>query len=381
MQYNQPQFIYSEPLLSYKFHDDHPFNQQRLKMTVELLQSWQMLPDSQILAPFQASDSEILLNHDPDFLEAVKRAGSGLPSNNEVYGLGTEDTPIFDQMHEASSLIVGGSLLIGEQVMKGEILHGVNFSGGLHHAFRNKASGFCVYNDAAILIRRLVEKYQAKVLYIDTDAHHGDGVEAAFYDSPDVLTISIHETGRYLFPGTGYTSDRGVGKGYGYAVNIPLDAFTEDESWLNSFQQVMERVLKMFKPDVIVSQHGCDAHYFDPLTHLAVTMLTYRTIPQLIHEWAHRYAEGRWIALGGGGYDIWRVVPRAWSMVWMVMNDIPVKDHPLPQPWLDKWQALSPVEMPPSLFDQPSWFKPIPRREDITEKNRRTVAQILKFFP
>ncbi|MBO8173086.1 MAG: acetoin utilization protein AcuC [Bacillaceae bacterium] len=383
MKKSNPLFIYDDALLRYKFHQDHPFNQQRLKMTVELLQTWGMLPDSQILAPVAATEEQLLLNHTSEYVKAVQQAGHGNPDTKEfeVFGLGTEDTPIFAGMHEASSLNVGGSILIGDKVMTGEIEHGINFAGGLHHAFPGRASGFCIYNDVSVLIHHLVREYQAKVLYIDTDAHHGDGVETSFYDSPDVMTVSIHETGRYLFPGTGFVTDRGKGSGYGYAVNIPLDAFTEDESWQDAFVQVMERVLNFFKPDVIVSQHGCDAHWFDPLTHLSITMDTYRKIPQWIHEWAHAHTDGRWIALGGGGYDIWRVVPRAWSMVWMAMNDLPVEDREMPKDWLEKWQARASVQMPASLFDREGWFKPIPRRKEIEQKNRQTVAQILRFFP
>ncbi len=399
MKKSKPLFVYDDQLLSYKFHENHPFNQQRLRMTVELLQAWDVLLDSQLVAPVAATDEQLLLNHSAEYVEMVKKAGiyasehGGQTDRNDdgngydvpdlftSHGLGTEDTPMFEGMHKVAALIAGGSILIGDRVMKGEIEHGVNFSGGLHHAFEDRASGFCVYNDASVLIHHLVKNYQAKVLYIDTDAHHGDGVEASFYQSLEVMTVSIHETGRYLFPGTGFVSDRGAGKGYGYSVNIPMDAFTEDESWLDAFQQVMERVFSFFRPDVIVSQHGCDAHWFDPLTHLCLTTESYRRIPQWIHEWAHTYSEGRWIALGGGGYDIWRVVPRAWAMVWLAMNDLPIEDRAMPEAWLNKWQALSPEKMPQSLFDRQEWFKEIPRRPEIEQKNRQTVAQILRFFP
>lgn len=216
-------------------------------------------------------------------------------------------------------------------------------------------------------------------MYIDTDAHHGDGVQWSFYDDETVCTFSIHETGRYLFPGTGSTNEWGQGKGYGYSFNIPLDAFTEDESFIWAYSTALREIVEYFKPDVIFSQNGADAHYFDPLTHLSVTMNTYREIPKLEHALAHEYCEGRWISVGGGGYDIWRVVPRAWSLIWLEMTGKHASG-PLPKQWLDRWKKLAPFELPKNWEDEPNLYKPIPRKEEITQKNAQTVERALYFL-
>ncbi|TDL77500.1 acetoin utilization protein AcuC [Rhodococcus qingshengii] len=372
-------FVFSEELLNYKFNSNHPFNQFRLKLTVDLLHRLKALDNHQIVPPRMATEEELALVHDPSYIDAVKMAGHGqLPQHvAENYGIGTEDTPIFPKMHEASALLVGGTLTAVDQVMTGQAVHALHLGGGLHHGFRGKASGFCIYNDSSVAIKYLQNKYNARVLYVDTDAHHGDGVQWSFYDDPDVCTLSIHETGRYLFPGTGNVNERGQGKGYGYSFNIPVDAFTEDESWLDAYTQSLREVAEFFEPDVILTQNGADSHYYDPLTHLSATMKIYREIPKLAHEIAHQYCGGKWIAVGGGGYDIWRVVPRAWALVWMGMTENSNCYGSLPQDWLDYWQEKAPVNLPINWNDPEGMYKPIPRKAEITEKNLLTLEKAL----
>lgn len=372
-------FIFSDELLNYRFSSDHPFNQMRLKLTLDLLRKFGAMVDSQIVAPRMATDEELHLVHDPNFVNAVKLAGQGKLTEEiaQGYGLGTEDTPIFANMHEASALLVGGTLTAVDYVMKGKADHALHLGGGLHHGFRGKASGFCIYNDSSVAIKYLQEKYHARVLYVDTDAHHGDGVQWSFYDDPNVCTLSIHETGRYLFPGTGNVNERGQGKGYGYSFNIPVDAFTEDDSWIDAYRTSLIEVVEFFKPDVILTQNGVDAHYLDPLTHLSATMKTYREIPKLAHEIAHKYCDGKWIAVGGGGYDIWRVVPRAWSLIWLEMIENSNCYGSLPQEWIDKWKDQAPVELPIEWDDPEDLYPPIPRKPEITEKNAQTVEKAL----
>ncbi|MEH6994159.1 acetoin utilization protein AcuC [Neobacillus drentensis] len=372
-------FVFSEELLNYKFNSNHPFNQFRLKLTVDLLHRLKALDNHQIVPPRMATEEELALVHDPSYIDAVKMAGYGqLPQHvAENYGIGTEDTPIFPNMHEASALLVGGALTAVDQVMTGQAVHALHLGGGLHHGFRGKASGFCIYNDSSVAIKYLQNKYNARVLYVDTDAHHGDGVQWSFYDDPDVCTLSIHETGRYLFPGTGNVNERGQGKGYGYSFNIPVDAFTEDESWLDAYTQSLREVAEFFKPDVILTQNGADSHYYDPLTHLSATMKIYREIPKLAHEIAHQYCGGKWIAVGGGGYDIWRVVPRAWALVWMEMTENSNCYGSLPQDWLDYWKEKAPVNLPITWDDPEDIYKPIPRKAEITEKNLLTLEKAL----
>ncbi|MEK8131912.1 acetoin utilization protein AcuC [Paenibacillus filicis] len=377
-------FIYDERETAYRFNDSHPFNQKRLHVTVDLLKKSGALPDSCIQAPPSAAEDHLLLVHSREYIDCVKALS--LPSPEEQwlgkagqYGIDTEDTPFFPNMHAVTLDVVGGSVYAVDAVMRGETLHAMHLGGGLHHALPSKGAGFCVYNDAAIAIAHAKSVYGARVLYIDTDVHHGDGVQWSFYTDPDVCTFSIHETGKYLFPGTGAVNERGDGAGFGMSVNIPMEPFTEDQSWLECFSEVLLRTIEQFKPDLIVSQHGCDAHAFDPLAHIHCSMEIYREMPRIIHELAHRYCDGRWVALGGGGYDIWRVVPRAWSLVWLEMSEHPLLSSlsadeygPLPSEWLDTWQPHSEEIIPGTWLDPVETWDPMPRREEIVTKNRQT---------
>lgn len=373
-------FVYSPEQLAYKFSDEHPFNHKRISLTYDLLSKLDAISPTDIVPPRMASDEELALIHDKAFIDAVKAAGKGKLSigvaNN--YGIGTEDTPIFENMHEAAALLVGGTLTAVDLVMENKAAHAMNLSGGLHHGFRGKASGFCIYNDSSIAIEYMKRKYGARVLYVDTDAHHGDGVQWAFYDDKDVCTLSIHETGRYLFPGTGNVTEKGQGEGFGYSINLPVDAFTEDESFLELYETALREVIAFFKPDVILTQNGADAHYYDPLTHLCSTIKTFKRIPTLAHQLAHEYCDGRWIAVGGGGYDIWRVVPRAWSYIWLEMtNQMNLAKGKLPQEWLDQWNKEAPVPLIETWADPEHLYPPIPRKGEITEKNHITLEKAL----
>lgn len=374
-------FIYSDELLTYRFSKHHPFNQHRLVLTLDLLKNINAISLEDIVVPRIATEEELRLNHQQSYIEAVKLASVGQLSSSQAenYGIGTEDTPIFPGMHEASSRLVGGTLTAVDQVMQGKALHALHLGGGLHHGFCGKASGFCIYNDSAVAIKYLREKYNARVMYVDTDAHHGDGVQASFYDDDDVCTLSLHETGRYLFPGTGNVNEWGQDRGYGYSFNIPLDAFTVDDSFLNAYSTAVTEIAEYFKPDILLTQNGADAHYYDPLTHLSTTMRTYQEIPKLAHKIAHQYCGGKWIAVGGGGYDIWRVVPRAWSFIWLEMTEQTKMSGPLPKEWIDSWQEKAPVPLIKNWEDPADMYEPIPRRLDIEEKNEQTLERALYF--
>ncbi|NBJ69033.1 MULTISPECIES: acetoin utilization protein AcuC [Clostridia] len=374
-------YVFSTDLLHYHFHEDHPFNQKRVLLATELLKEAGTLAKNNIVPPRKATETEIKLFHDHAYVEAVKQASKCKLSEQAAveYGLGTEDTPIFSGMHEASSYLVGGSLAAVDEVLSGRATHALNLGGGLHHGFKRKASGFCIYNDGAIAIRYIREAYNLRVLYVDTDAHHGDGVQWAFYDDPNVCTFSIHETGRYLFPGTGNVNERGIKEGHGYTFNLPIDAFTEDDSFLDAYTTALTKIAAFFKPDIIITQNGADAHCYDPLTHLCSTMKIYEQIPLLAHKLAHEYCNGKWIALGGGGYDMWRVVPRAWAQIWNVMYQGQPLSGELPAAWLEKYQKESPVHLPTHWEDDPSIVPIIPRREEITEKNNLALQQLLKY--
>ncbi|HLR51266.1 MAG TPA: acetoin utilization protein AcuC [Candidatus Avamphibacillus sp.] len=375
-------FIYSDQLLKYHFHSDHPFNQKRVLLAKELLEAAHMLDPNNIIEPRIATDKELALFHDLDYIEAVKKASHAKLTDVEgmEFGLGTEDTPIFAGMHEASASLVGGTLTAVDEVLQGNVSHSLHLGGGLHHGFKRKASGFCIYNDGAIAIKYIREKYNLKVLYVDTDAHHGDGVQWAFYDDPNVCTFSIHETGRYLFPGTGNVNERGNKDGIGYSFNLPIDAFTQDKSFLTLYESAFREIVDFFEPDIILTQNGADAHYLDPLTHLCTSMKVYERIPELAHELAHKYCDGRWIATGGGGYNIWKVVPRAWAQIWNVMKHGQALHGELPTAWTSKWQRETEETLPKYWHDISEELPIIPRKNEINEKNSKILWNALKHI-
>jgi acetoin utilization protein AcuC len=341
--------------------------------------------------PALATDEQLYAVHVREFIDTVKTLSAHYdPIEHEGilerFGLNTEDTPWFTNIHEVTAAVVGGTIAAADMVMRGEVEHALHMAGGLHHAMREKASGFCVYNDAAAAIAHVKKTYGARVLYVDTDVHHGDGVQWIFYDDPDVCTFSIHETGKYLYPGTGFVNERGEGAAFGKSVNLPMEPYTEDESWMACFSEALEEVVAKFKPDLIISQHGCDAHQFDPLSHMACSMEIYHRMPKVIHQLAHKHCGGRWVALGGGGYDWWRVVPRAWAMLWLEMNDHPiVATHesvmaaPIPEDWLAAWQAQAPLDLPRTWLDEKSAWAAMPRRSEITVKNAETLYLSLLY--
>lgn len=387
-------FIYNERYTEYRFNETHPFNQRRLVPAVDLLRTVGALTaENSVTAEGEiASEEQLLYVHSPEYVNAVKALSLPSPapewqSKAGAFGLDTEDTPYFPGMHDIASRLVGGSIAAIDAVMSGRTAHALHLAGGLHHAMPSKGSGFCIYNDAAVAIAHAKRTYGCRVLYIDTDVHHGDGVQWSFYTDPDVCTFSIHETGKYLFPGTGAVNERGDDRGFGANVNIPVEPFTEDESWLECFTEVLERTAAHFKPDLIVSQHGCDAHAFEPLAHVHCSMHIYRAMPQLIHRLAHVYCGGRWVALGGGGYDVWRVVPRAWSLLWLEMSSHPLlaelgrRPHlPLPEEWLGRWQPYSIEKLPDTWLDRTEDWVPMPRRTEIAQKNRQTKALAMLYL-
>ncbi len=377
-------YMYHPDSLKYVFHQNHPFDQRRLTLTRDLLQQVDALSIDQIFVPTELPDHHLLQQvHIPEYIDVVKQLSVEHPATKAMehaaqYGLHQGDTPYFAGMHQSALSIAAGSVTAAQMVMEGQTTHALHLGGGLHHAMPQKGAGFCIYNDAALAIAHVREAYGARVLYIDTDVHHGDGVEMCFYTDPDVFTYSIHETGKYLFPGTGRVEERGAGEGFGFTVNLPLEPYTEDDSWLECFETTLHQVLERARPDLIISQHGCDAHALDPLSHLHCSMQIYREMPRMIHEAAHQWCEGRWVALGGGGYDIWRVVPRAWSLLWLEMSNHPLLQQidqapllSLPEVWLERWQAESPVDLPRTWLDDVTRWEPIPRRDEIALSNRK----------
>jgi acetoin utilization protein AcuC len=332
--------VWDERLTGYDFGPGHPLAPVRVELTMALARELGVLarPDVTTLTPaVPAGPDELELVHDAAYIDAVRAAGlDGLP--NGRYGLGTADNPVFAGMHEASALVAGATLAAAQAVWRGETGHGANIAGGLHHAMRRSASGFCVYNDPAIAIKWMLAQGAQRIAYVDVDVHHGDGVQAAFYDDPRVLTISLHEHPATLFPGTGLASESGSGDGRGFAVNLPLPAGTGDSGWLRAFDAVVPPLLRAFKPEVLVSQHGCDSHRLDPLANLELSVDAQRRTQLMLHDLAHEVAGGRWLVTGGGGYELVRVVPRTWTHLLAVASGDPV-DPALPVP--SAWRTLA----------------------------------------
>lgn len=370
--------VWDPAFSKYKFRPDHPFNPKRLELTVSLMEAMGLIDPSEhrVVMPRQATDEELLRVHSPEFVSAVKAMSEpGARPLDKRWGLGTDDTPIFPGVHAAAATVVGGTILASGMVMSGEVDRAFAIAGGLHHAHRERASGFCVYSDLAAAIACIREEYDCRVLYIDQDAHHGDGVQAIFYDDPNVVTFSMHESGRYLFPGTGFTDELGVGEGYGYSLNVPVEPQTQDDSWLMIYRDLLTEVSEAFRPDVIILQAGCDAHVLDPLTHLRCTTRLYEEMTKVTGEIADRFCKGRLIATGGGGYAVWTVVPRAWSLVWAALTG-QAADNEVPRSWIQQWQGESPCLLPERLRDPADAYPDVPRRAEIEAMNRRALETL-----
>jgi acetoin utilization protein AcuC len=369
--------VWSDALAAYRFTPEHPLDPRRLEITVALLRRLGLIGPENIVPPRDATEEEIAAVHDPAFIEAV-RAASADPEPRARYaafGLGSEDVPLAAGMHEAARHICGATLTAAELVMSGRVQRAFSISGGLHHARRAEAAGFCIYNDLVIAIRWLQRNYSARVLYLDIDAHHGDGVQWLCYQDPGVLTVSFHESGAFLYPGTGFVDELGDGEGYGYSVNVPLDAHTEDDSYVEAFETIVPLLAEHYRPDVILLQTGCDAHVLDPLTHLRCTTSLYERLVRITCAVADRWCEGRLIATGGGGYAIYSVVPRAWTLAWAALCGITPPD-PLPIDWLRAMRIEARADLPTTLRDPPDAFPPAPRRAEIEANNRRTVTAV-----
>ncbi|GAC1642495.1 MAG: acetoin utilization protein AcuC [Candidatus Dormibacteraceae bacterium] len=310
--------------MKHRLSDEHPLQPIRVKLAVDLIKSTGLIEFAHLLPPRHATIEELELVHSRSYIELVrklsdhKQRATVAPDQVEAAGFASADNPISDALHEGAALVAGASMVAANLIHSGQALHVFSPSGGLHHAHRDRASGFCTYNDAAIACQWLKEQGH-RVAYIDVDVHHGDGVEGIFQGDPDVLTISLHENGRYLFPGTGFPDDCGVGRGRGSAANLPFMPYTWDEPWLEGFDRVVPALLRRFKPTVLVTQDGCDTHHLDPLAHLAATTRIWPHVGKAFHDLAHELCDGRWLALGGGGYAIYEVVPRAWTLLFAEM--------------------------------------------------------------
>lgn len=374
---NDVVFIFDPELSAYQLADSHPFKPIRLDLTRSLLREIGLLTDDQETRPDPFDERKLSRLHHKAYIRAVKATSKGKSHPDAFgYGLGTGDNPIFPGMHDISTKICAATVTAVDQVASGKARRAANFAGGLHHALSNRASGFCIYNDLALGIDHAIQEYGLRVAYLDIDAHHGDGVQWLFYDSAFVMTISLHESGRYLFPGTGHTYEVGKGPGRGLSVNMPLEPFTEDDSFEEVFELVVPKALEAFRPDLIVLQAGADMHRYDPLADLALSLQAMKASYQRVCELADHLCEGKLVVTGGGGYDPYRTVPRAWAHLWACLNDHAVPEA-LPESWRQEWQERIPEALPSNSLDDLNSWQAVPRRDEIASHNRVVAERLM----
>jgi acetoin utilization protein AcuC len=371
-----PLLVFGPRSLSYDFGPAHPLTPRRFGPGIELLAAVGAVPG---LAPEPATDAALARLHLREYIATVRRLGTG-PDGPGAMGIGLSDNPAFAGMHEAGATVAGGSLAAMEAILRGDVDHAYHPGGGLHHAMASKAWGFCIYNDVALAVAR-ARAAGRRVLYVDLDVHHGDGVQTLTSGDPGVMTVSFHESGRYLFPGTGFASELGDGVAAGTSVNLPFEPYTGDGAWMTSVRALVPALAAVFGPEVVVSQHGADAHAWDPLAHLRVTTTAMADAARLVDGVAHRWADGRWLATGGGGYDAYRVVPRAWALTWLAGAH---RDPPdgTPAAWRERWEAEAGrfgfPGMPASFLDAPNAGLPIggEAQRAAEERSLATLARV-----
>ena len=365
----------------YDLGEGHPFARDRQEPLFDLIRRMELARSEEFLTPVAASRDIVELAHDREYVDMVEATSVDNPdplvrAGGLEFGLGSADNPLAPGQHQAASAVTGATADCVLRVVKGELQHAFNPTGGLHHAAHRTASGFCIYNDLVAGIRTARNTGVEKVMYVDFDVHHGDGVEFAFADDPSVLTVSFHQSPETLFPGTGHEKDVGVGDGKGTGVNMPFAPYTGDDSWWHCVSTVLPAVTRRFKPDLIVTQHGCDPHHEDPLAQLMLTTSPMQKAAGLSRDLAMEVCDGRWVATGGGGYQPYRVLPRAWSIVWMEMNGRQLPERVDPD-WLKAWRHASNDPLPERFIDPE-----LPKSNAVdqaSDMNLRRLDKLLKL--
>lgn len=371
-------YPYSDALLNYKFKEDHPLKPERLKLTYLLSQELGLLNSAKVTEPSLATRQELELFHDPEFIDAVQECSTNLCSK-PVFGIGTADNPVFPELYDAAVKYVGATLDAMKEIEKGAHC-AFAISGGLHHSHKSMASGFCVFNDVAVSILHLHKKKNCKVLYFDFDAHHGDGTQSAFYRSKNVLTISIHESGRYLFPGTGFVHEIGGGEGTGYAVNVPILPGGGSLELMRIMDEVVTPLFESYKPDLLVTQLGVDGHFLDPLAHLVYTTHGYESVLRRIKALSEDICKMGWLAVGGGGYHPANVA-RLWTLFLSIMLDERIPQR-LPEGFIEACTNLGFDKRPEGIRDTEEVVQGYFPREEIELDLERTIRRVREMiFP
>ncbi|UCD89451.1 MAG: acetoin utilization protein AcuC [Desulfobacterales bacterium] len=366
--------VYSTEFSSHSYGPSHPLKVERLQMAVDLMDAYGLFDsqESSWVEAKTADEQDLRLVHTPEYLEILKAANSGQPPPHAwEYGLGSGDNPVFPGLYDWSLLVTGATLECIRQIRDEDRQIALNIAGGLHHALPSRASGFCYLNDPAIGIAQMVNE-GLRVLYLDIDVHHGDGVEAIFYNTDSVLTISLHQHGHTLIPGTGFIEDMGKGAGQGYAVNVPLAPGTDDETYLWSFKEIVSPIVLAYNPDVLVTQLGVDTLATDPLASLNLTLNGFSRLIQEIKSW-----DRKWVALGGGGYNVMNVA-RAWAKAWAIIKGLDVPDD-LPEAFVRKYQGKQGIDL---TLSEPLQKGHGPVSDNIRQTAHSAVAKIKEtIFP
>ena len=389
---------WDERLTDYHFGPGHPLAPVRVELTMRLAHEFGLWgqPGVTVAAPAPATDADLQLVHDPRYITAVRTVSCwaddlgarGLEATQfryaRMFGLGTGDQPVFAGMHQASALVAGATLAAARAAWSGSARHGASIAGGMHHPMPARASGYGVYNDVAVAIAWLLGQGAERIAYLDIDAHHGDGVQTAFYDDPRVLTISLHQHPATLFPFTGLPAETGGSAAEGSAVNVALPARTADAGWLRAFYAIVPPLLRQFRPQILVSQHGADTHWRDPLADLELSIDAQRTAHAAVHALAHDLAGGRWLLTGGGGYDLVQVVPRTWTHLLAEAAGQPVNPTaPTPAPWRDYVTRRTGLTAPEDMTEgKPATFRPFESGYDPSDPiDRAIMATRNAVFP
>ncbi len=364
--------VYHPKYLAYDLGANHPFSPLRVEILVDLLRELGAPFDP--VQPEPVSVDQVKAIHDPEYVDIVEAASRGEEVPDPArYGLGGADNPIVTGMAEAARHIAGGTLHGARLLLDGTAQKVLQLGGGFHHAHRALAAGFCLYNDLALALREMASAGW-HVAYLDIDVHHGDGVQELFYGDGQVMTISLHESGEYLFPGTGWLHELGRGMGRSLKINLPLEPFTEGDSYLEVIEGTVEPALSWFRPNALVVQAGADAHFSDPLADLMLTTQDYVRVFERILQLADSFAQGRILFTLGGGYSI-RATVRIWTILYLLLHGKELPER-LPQAWRARWRERLGIEFPEMLHDPNPAFDPIPRKPEVVRLNRELIRRL-----
>jgi acetoin utilization protein AcuC len=370
----------------YDLGEGHPMTTVRYRLALELIRAYGLLerPDVDVLDPRPATVDEIARVHAPAYVRAVRRYSDdpllGHSLEARQWGLTPGgDTPPVPGLHDRAAAVCGVALTAARAVWEGRAQRAIAVGGGLHHAFANRAAGFCVYNDPAVAIQALLDAGCERVAFVDVDAHHGDGTQWIFYEEPRVLTCSVHEEGRFLFPGTGWLQERGAGDAEGTAINVPLPAFAGDAPYLRAVEEVVAPAVLAFRPQALVIEPGWDGYHADVLTHLQITLDGFGRVNRMLGELAQEATGGRMTVIGGGGYT-GDILARGTTLLFAEMLGVELPDA-IPPEWLALARELTGCEPTPRLRGEVPFEVPAERRSaadaaagEVIERARRLVA-------